>query len=38
MSKQTGLTPMKSTRQIFLGGMLAAAVIAVATSALAQIQ
>jgi hypothetical protein len=38
MSQQTGLTPMKSARQILLGGMLAAAVIAVATFALAQIQ
>src|SRR5207245_10467086 len=34
--QQTRLTPMKSTRQILLGGMLAVAVMAVATSAWAQ--
>src|SRR5207247_11350714 len=34
--QQTRLTPMKSTRQILLCGMLAAAVIAVAPSARAQ--
>jgi arylsulfatase A-like enzyme len=36
--QQTGLTPMKSTRQILLSGMLAAAVMAVAPSTRAQIQ
>src|SRR2546426_9934016 len=34
--QQTRLTPMKSTRQILLGGMLAVAVMAVAHSAWAQ--
>src|SRR5712691_10262840 len=34
--KQTRLTPMKSTRQILLGGMLAAAVMASAPSAWTQ--
>src|SRR4029450_9089144 len=36
--QRTRLTPMESTRQIFLCGMLAAAVMAVAPSARAQIQ
>src|SRR5260370_41784378 len=34
--QQTRLTPMKSARQLFLGGMLAAAVMAVALSAWTQ--
>jgi len=36
--QQTSLTPMKSARQILLGGMLAAAVMAAAPSARAQVQ
>src|SRR6476620_5854857 len=36
--QQTGLTAMKLSRQIFLCGMLAAAVMAVAPSARAQVQ
>ena len=37
-NNEARLKPMKSTRQIFFGGMLAAAVMAVAPSAEAQIQ
>jgi hypothetical protein len=36
--QQTALTPMKSARQIFLGPMLAVAVMAVAPSARPQVQ
>src|ERR1700730_14588979 len=36
--QRTRLTPMKSARQIFLGAMLAAAVMAVAPSARAEVQ